>query len=380
MDGYTSEIDRFVFSLRPNENDASLFLDATRAVASQIVVFGHAIGFYGQFAALQLPRLPAMQDVAVAVFFVLSGFLIAFTLNRSVERHGYTFRHFAIERFARIFSAYLPCLVLVAAMDYLVAARNPTFAYQAAMGPTSFLANVAMLQDVQLPWKNQAPWTSFGSDRPLWTLAIEWWIYMFVGAAVLWRRPSWWRIVLILLLAIVPAENLLTGRGAGLFGLWLLGAAGYWLLTQPIFQRVPSWTLASIAVGAGWSWYLVVRAASQQVYQPTAHALLALGFVALIGVTMKSRATVQRLSLQRIVRFFSGYSLTLYLIHYTLIEFTRTYFPGSGVDRWWQVVLGANIIAILVASLTERRYKDLAAWLRDHLPTVRRPSQAAPAT
>jgi hypothetical protein len=26
------------------------------------------------------------------------------------------------------------------------------------------------------------PITSFGSARPFWMLAIEWWIYLFVGA------------------------------------------------------------------------------------------------------------------------------------------------------------------------------------------------------
>jgi peptidoglycan/LPS O-acetylase OafA/YrhL len=32
--------------------------------------------------------------------------------------------------------------------------------------------------------------TSFGSARPFWTLAIEVWIYLFVGAVVLLRRPT----------------------------------------------------------------------------------------------------------------------------------------------------------------------------------------------
>src|ERR1700754_2629741 len=115
------------------DSAASPLLDLIRLVAAQAVCFGHAISYFNVAPWLQPPYAPYMQNVAVEVFFVLSGFLIAYTLERTP-----TFAEYAVDRFARIYSAYLPCLFVVAA---LVVASGRDVA------PTTLAGNLFMFQN-----------------------------------------------------------------------------------------------------------------------------------------------------------------------------------------------------------------------------------------
>ena len=350
--------------LDPRTNDASLFLDATRAIASQAVAIGHAASLYQQVPWLILPGTPPIQDVAVCVFFALSGFLIAQTIQSHQAASAYRFRAFALDRFARIYSAYFPCLLLIAVLDWITLSRSPEYPYAGATGILPFLANLAMLQDV--PSQHRAIWTSYGSARPLWTLAIEWWIYMFVGAAVLWRHADWWRIPLFVVLAVVPAVNLLGGRGSGLFLLWLLGAGALWIVRLDAFARVPSWALFGTAI-LGVAAYVSQIGSAGQVYDLRAHALLGLTFTVSVGLALRSRLTVDAFRVTRVIRFVSGYSLTLYIVHYSVMEALKHLVPADPATQWWQALLLANLVAIVVASQTERKYRTLARGARSLL-------------
>src|SRR5262249_40608034 len=214
--------------LDPRRNDAACLLDAVRLVAAQAVLVGHGISFFKVYQTLDYPAAPYMQNVAVVCFFLVSGFLIAHTLRqRMVDNPAYTFRDYFAARFARIYSGYLPALVLVAVVDGFLISRSADYPHRAAYSPIVFGANLFMLEDAGRPFAKilGATITSFGSGRPFWTLAIEMWIYLFVGAAVLFRRRlTAGRVVLLLIFSVVPFKNLWGGRGAGLFGAWLLGA------------------------------------------------------------------------------------------------------------------------------------------------------------
>ena len=54
-----------------------------------------------------------MQNLGVVVFFLLSGLLIPYTVVRNKNRGGYSWGHFFIDRFARIYSGYLPGLIVI---------------------------------------------------------------------------------------------------------------------------------------------------------------------------------------------------------------------------------------------------------------------------
>jgi len=132
-------------SLRPDQNDCSLVLDLARFVAAQAVCFGHAISIFGVYPGIQPPNVPYMQNIAVLVFFVLSGFVIAHTLIANSERVGYGISEYLIERFARIYSAYLPALIFISLVDYSLFHLG-IYEYYQHLSLKAFVGNLFMLQ------------------------------------------------------------------------------------------------------------------------------------------------------------------------------------------------------------------------------------------
>jgi peptidoglycan/LPS O-acetylase OafA/YrhL len=332
-------------SLTIQNSQASVALDSIRAVSAQAVVIGHGLSFFNIYPT----GVPYVQNIAVQLFFVLSGFLIAYALARTD-----TFTNYFINRFSRIYSAYLPALLLIAAVDlWLISLGRYEFADYLTL--RVFVGNVFMLFNWPLTNWWQIP--ALGSAGPLWTLAVEWHIYLAVGALYFVPRHPW-LIVVAAPFSLVPAWFLLSsvqpGVGTGLTTLWLLGFLGYFL-----FERIRR-------IGIGLSIFcaisLVTYAAlleQGREYQIAIYPLLALAF--LCAVAFASRFQKRQ---SNIVRLFADYSFTLYLIHYTILYSLFRLLPEAGI---WGTVLGivlSNGIAFLLAVQTEMKHKELARWMR----------------
>jgi len=161
----------------------SVSLDFIRLFAAQLVVLGHTLSFFHI-----RDDMPYIQNSGVVIFFVLSGLIISYTVFFKSEIN-YSFKQFFIERFARIYTGLLPSLLFIALIDYVIRTQHPeSYIYGDAYNIKTFIGNILMLQDYQyighyfvsyIPDSLQI--TSFGSGRPLWTLAIEWWLYMCFG-------------------------------------------------------------------------------------------------------------------------------------------------------------------------------------------------------
>src|SRR4249919_3526672 len=100
-----------MFSLDKSKNDTSVTLDLLRAVAAQMVCVGHAVNFSGA-------GYTYLPNVGVLLFFILSGFVIAHTLSTKSQAEDYGVSAFGIERFARIYTAFLPAIILIAVAEY----------------------------------------------------------------------------------------------------------------------------------------------------------------------------------------------------------------------------------------------------------------------
>lgn len=106
-------------NLDRRDNDASFALDLLRVFAAELVCIFHAIAFF-KVDWLRNPHLPPMQNFGVCVFFVLSGFLIAYTLMKKSEDPDYGFPDYLIDRVARIYSGWVPALIFVAVVDFFL--------------------------------------------------------------------------------------------------------------------------------------------------------------------------------------------------------------------------------------------------------------------
>jgi peptidoglycan/LPS O-acetylase OafA/YrhL len=348
-------------------------LDLIRGVAAQAVLVGHAMVFLDIYPAADDSHPLLIQNGGVLVFFVLSGFLISYTVEQKRESAQYTFKTYVADRFVRIFTAYAPALVFILAIDLVFQAiRGPErYPFASAFDLKTFAGNALMLQDFpvweflpRLPLHFETRITSFGSGRPLWTVAIEWWMYLLYGFLVFrsdLRSSAVVKALAFVVLLIVPLWNI-GGRGNGLTFVWFAGVAVCLLRNSKLgrLRSVEAAVIAGIlALASAWR----LRLAHLDVYEPLFAALLAaiflFGLIALRSVEVRGHGISAR-----VIRRVADYSFSLYLVHYSLLVFIAEY--KANISRWWLfplALVACNAVAYAFAGLTEFHHKSVRASL-----------------
>jgi peptidoglycan/LPS O-acetylase OafA/YrhL len=224
----------------------------------------------------------------------------------------------------------------------------------------------ALLLQSKIPAIEAFAVTRFGSGRPFWTLAVEWWLYMAFGWTLLAgpsRKQAPVRFYAVLaFVAIVPAFHAVSGHGNGISLAWIVGLVACLLLwTRPETFRAGTYYTASLcfAVLAG-SRTLVIPNAYDQAFG----CMLGLSLFALVFGLQQSKSRPAP-GLIRSVRYLADYSYSLYLTHYTVLELFMLH--GARCSPWVSLVvsfLGANVVALGIASITEMRHRSLNAWIR----------------
>jgi len=363
---------------------SSLLLDLIRVLAAQAVVIGHSIGWLNIAPALRPPRAPYMQTAAVVVFFIMSGFLVSYTTEIKSSSGKYSFGEYFIDRFSRIYTTLVPSLFLIAVIDFVHIWLFPeTYGYLGeyvkAFDFRTFLGNLLMLQDHPvLRWLSRlmsginggigelVNITSFGSARPLWVVAIMWWVYMFYGWFVLsqnkLRKTGVWYWLVLSFLAIVPFYNF-EGRGSGLALMWFFGVGVNFVRAQGFLSQCRKrglmlGSLAMLLVGMGYAYVFTGS------YSLGCAALLSISLLlAIEGLGRPGNSPPQRL--WSFVKYCADFSFTLYLLHYSIIELllplVKDWNPWLSLAVF---VITTNAISALVATVTEGRRHWVRARLR----------------
>ena len=325
-----------------------MIFDLIRAVAALAVLGGHA---HVIFAAQPDPAQWA-QQYGVVVFFLLSGFLISRTLHRRLADPQSTFLDYAIDRWSRIYSGYLPAILLIVVIDY-VATSGTAGVFQETVERYTvplFFANLFMLQApaVTLP---------FGSAAPFWSVAIEFWIYMFVGLLAFTRRDgvSLFLIVAIGLAGIIPVQSL-TDNNLVLMP-WLLGAAAERLLATGWFDRIPRLLIGTAGVAA--LFYLTQKS---KVYEFTSFFGAAVVFASL--VILFERTT----RFSAAAAWLASWSYSLYLLHHSILLLVAKEYNGH--LRIYVAVVASIAVAIPFAMLTEAHHKQLAGDIKRRVTRI----------
>lgn len=354
-------------NLPPLTEASSLGLDLVRALAAQLVVVGHGLVFFG------IADIPWLQNSAVLVFFLLSGFIITYSTLRKKDSRIYEFKDYFVERFARIYVGLVPALLFILFVDTAVLRAIPEiYTYTDAFDTKTFLGNLLMLQDhpvlSSMANRLDAPIldvTSFGSGRPLWTVGVEWWLYLLFGWLVLPSRSKKSKVAILpsfMILAIIPAYNLMDGRGHGLTLVWMLGVAIVFLnarLANTVPKRysaLAALTFMAFAVG---KLYL-----TRVAYDPHLALLLA-GAMLFALLYLQATESVPKYVPTRSIRFGALFSYSLYLVHYSILVALSHWNPSY--SGWMLLALGivlSNVVAIAFALLFERRYRGVAKWIQ----------------
>lgn len=167
-------------------------LDIIRFAAALMVAIGH---FTAPFFSSNLPDLITPASGAVAVFFVLSGFVIRYV----TRMRPYTVGDFSIDRASRMYSVVLPALAFTFIANNMAKHLSPQFynTYWWAppthpllcwFGSATFTSQV-WFQDLTPP-----------SNSPFWSLGYEVPYYALYGIAFYLRG---WRRGILLTLALL---------------------------------------------------------------------------------------------------------------------------------------------------------------------------------
>lgn len=187
---------------------ASFLLDLIRFTAALMVVAAH-LGhpeFHTGFRDRQL-----LGDIAVPIFFVLSGFVIRF-LTRSRE---HTLLDFAIDRAARIYSVALPAMALTlisAALVYLLAPHYYLHFWAGVSDDPVTRIGLNLLFLSQSWGHNTIPFV----DTPFWSLSYECLFYLAYALAFFLRGAR--RALALSLWAAVAGPQVLLLLPAWWFG------------------------------------------------------------------------------------------------------------------------------------------------------------------
>ncbi|HEX2847994.1 MAG TPA: acyltransferase [Chitinophagaceae bacterium] len=156
-------------------------LEALRGAAAFYVMLSHTFSNCLIIGGKDLSILMDFGQEAVILFFVLSGFVIQYSFERSKDK---SFSVFFSKRFFRI---YIP-LVIVFLTNYILLC----FQRGGIFNPDwlELTGNIFMLQDAEA-LKPNVICSFFLGNSPLWSLSYEWWFYMlFFLIATRYRKQA----------------------------------------------------------------------------------------------------------------------------------------------------------------------------------------------
>lgn len=371
----------------------SIYLDALRFLAALAVFVSHLA--YARFTNgnLQWIRDINLGSDAVVVFFVLSGYVIAYTtFARDRGPAAY-----AESRIARLYSVVIPALLLTFALDTFGASLQPQ-TYEAAWynGENRIGQFIGALTFSTQAWSSNV---NVGSNGPFWSVAYEAWYYVGFGVAVFCRGPM--RLVLLALIALIVGPPILL-----LAPCWLLGVGLERALRRDHMAALPKAAAWALAL-APWALYAGglalhvpghLTALTDAVLHRLALPDYVLGFSDefiwnfLIAVLMATHFIgVYRLAQEATwigaraataIRWLAGATFSVYLFHYPVLNFLHGLPAFDNANPVHQLALAAVALAacFLLAEVSERRlpfWKRLVGRLLGRLAT-NRPEAPAP--
>lgn len=204
------------------------FLNLIRWLAALLVVLGHVDMYLQQLGgsvSLNSFGYAGMHShAAVMIFFVLSGYVVAFATERKSELDGYGFREYFLDRWSRIYSVLFSAIAFTLILDFIGKRLSPAFYANPEFLPQNsfalrLFANLFSLQGVQ-GYRIQ-----LGSNPALWSIGYEFTFYLLFGLAYFRRKlfSGLWVAPVLFATALVA----IGWKMAAYFGIWLLGVCAF---------------------------------------------------------------------------------------------------------------------------------------------------------
>ncbi|MEG3084238.1 acyltransferase [Sphingomonas sp. PB2P12] len=341
--------------VRVLDPNLSIYLDLLRLVAAFEVVLGHARHFV-------MPRLPGFisghTGEAVAVFFVLSGFVIAFV----AEEKEHSLRAYATARLSRLYSVCLIALAAGFVCDMITRRYGVVPLTDHPFYDPAYLTNLPFA----LTFTNEL-WFShrvFGSNEPYWSLGFEAAYYVIFAAFFYLGRVRGAVIGLMLMVAFGP-------KVVAYMPIWVFGLLAYRYIRAGRVTITKRLALAAFVATIlayfvvkrmleHWAWPMYDEADLAQLVKSFVYFALVGGLVT-VNIVAFRRATEGRTifpaQLASAIRWLAGASFTLYLVHQPFFVMVASVFPKLRASPFGgpAAIVAAVILALLIAEVSERR-------------------------
>jgi peptidoglycan/LPS O-acetylase OafA/YrhL len=347
----------------------SIYLDLIRFTAACLVYLYHSNQRW-----LTESILPASNfgHSSVIVFFVLSGFVIAY-ISDTREK---TFPAYAASRISRVYSVALPAVFLTIALDAMGRHLFPAaYGYPFDNFLLRGAASLLMLNEV---WFVSI--TSF-SNVPYWSIGYEMWYYVAFGMVMFLPRRIGLVTTALLALALGPKVILL----APIWGLgvllcrwqrvavisesvgWLLAIGSVIGIAAFHQANITDQVASSIKGVIGEKWHTELTFSKFFLSDYLLGILVFLNFAGVRRVSERIGPLI--VPLERPIRFLAGYTLSLYLLHQPLFLFWGSVIRGdaAGYGFWWLTtgLVAASVYAI--GLVTENKRYLLKRWVERQL-------------
>jgi peptidoglycan/LPS O-acetylase OafA/YrhL len=305
-------------------------LDALRGVAALAVVFWHWQNFFyhgttpGSIERSAQPLYSVFFVfyekgwMAVDIFFSLSGFIFFWLYSERVTRRAIAAWEFLVLRVSRLYPLHLLTLVIVAVLQWQLFSRTGDFFVYSFNDAYHFVLNLLFVS----AWR-----TSFGDsfNAPVWSVSVEMFLYGVFFLLCRLSRPTWPRLLVLILMGALLKFFIPIGRG--LFSFFIGGATYYIyaaVLSRGHLQRdakaavpiaVVGWLLAAVAIRLGAAFG--VGGTSPIVADRIAN-LLATGFLMPFTILTLAMLETARPGFGHSLSFLGDISYSSYMLHFPL--------------------------------------------------------------
>lgn len=340
------------------------FLDGLRGVAILLVIGFHYFSLFADGMPDLYPYGNLLKDVwilkygyyGVHLFFAISGFVIALSLERS-----HSFMDFAFKRFARLW----PTMLLCSAISFAVLSIWPTFWPQRW---ENFLPSLSFIDP--LVWNRLIPTFESGwIDGVYWTLFVEVRFY-FWAALIYWVAGRFFLPSVAVVSSIAVSMHLIflgadNAYAADVFQMALIAKYWPWFLLGiggRILLKGQRWKAATLALLAGMQLLLLVYSGmpkadvvvfvliaavlSMVAYSAALRSWLEASWLVAVGVTSYSLYLLHQnagLTLISILASWMQLEGPMSLLVAILVFFSMV-FLSRWIYRWWESPLNRILV------------------------------------
>lgn len=309
-----------------------MYLDLIRGISAILVVMEHLssrlfVG-YGNVEnqnifTMVLYLLNILGGPAVIIFFVLSGLFISRSVIKAISEKKWSWRGYLINRLSRLYIVLIPALLMTLTLDFISTNYFEYDGYNTnSENLLSFLGNLFYLQNIVV--------NVYGSNAPLWSLNYEFWYYMLFPILILllFSKRNW-KLRFFYFLSIILIFSLMNSRMDSYLGVWLIGTCVLILprINQLIKGFVPILAFILLLViipmrPLMMTGRLFTNQWTEDLLMVDLFIGLAFGLFiyTLLHIVSDKVKHVNYTRLTKISKLLAGFSFSLYLIHYPIIN------------------------------------------------------------